>query len=286
MPMNYVVPVYSIAKPYTAIAALTSLNRDLPVGHYVAGLGPDLAALTCRDLLTHQSGLNDYAGWADYHSAVEARQAPWHEQEILERAEVARPGYFRYSNIGFLLLRRALETVHEATFFDVLQELVLTPLGLTAFPFSAPADWAHCDHPGIDDRLRAYHPGWVYTGTFAADPQEAARGLALVMQGALGQNMAHALRTSHLVDAPAAHPLSPAAGYGLGVMTSGDPVDVIGHGGQGPGFHLFAAAAVDGSRWHGEVQAAEGQDTDLIRRCLTAVRKGSPRRPSTSGSAR
>ncbi|RKW70856.1 serine hydrolase domain-containing protein [Galactobacter caseinivorans] len=270
--MSCTVPIYSIAKTFTAVAALRSLDLDLPVGDYVASLRPDLAALTCRDLLTHRSGVSDYAGWADYRAAVKARETPWPAQAILERAEVGSPGSFLYSNIGFLLLRQALEQHHTAQFFDVLQDLVLTPLGMAARAFATPEDWSHCNHPAIDDRLRTYHPGWVYPGTFAADPQEAARGLALVMQGALGEDVAQALRAGRLVGAPASHPMSPAAGYGLGVMTSGHPIDVLGHGGQGPGFTLFAATSADGARWHGEAQGAEGQDTDLIRRCLTAVR--------------
>lgn len=278
--MRHVVPVYSIAKSYTAIAALRSLDLDLPVGHFVAGLRADLAALTCRDLLTHRSGLNDYSGWADYRAAVEARAAPWPMHDVLERAEVGGPGSFRYSNIGFLLVLQALEQAHAAPFFEVLQELVFSPLSVVALPFATLADWDSCTHPSADQHVRAYDPGWVYSGTFAAEPREAARGLALVMQGALGEEIPLALRETHRVGVPAAHPMSPGAGYGLGVMTSGEPADVIGHGGQGPGFELFVATTADGTHWHGEVQAVEGESAgnDLIRRCLEAVRRESPRR--------
>lgn len=277
--MRHVVPVYSIAKSYTAIAALRSLDIDLPVGHFIADLRADLAALTCRELLTHRSGLNDYSGWADYRAAVEARVTPWPVQDILERAEVGSPGNFRYSNIGYLLVLQALEQTHAASFFDVLQERVFTPLNVAARPFATLADWDSCTHPAAVDHVRTYHPGWVYSGTFAADPQEAARGLALVMQGALGEAIPLVLRESHRVGVPAAHPMSPGAGYGLGVMTSGEPTDVIGHGGQGPGFDLFAATTAAGTRWYGEAQATEreGTEDDLIRRCLEAIRRKASR---------
>ncbi len=278
--MNVVVPVYSIAKPYTAIAVLRSLELDAVVGDHVAGLRDDLAALTFRALLTHRSGLDDYGGWPVYRDAVEARLPAWPEERILDRAEVGPPGTFRYSNVGYLLLRRALEEVHGSSFFGVLTDLVLGPLDVAAHPFASPADWQHCHHPGIDERLRAYDPGWVYTGTFAAEPDEAARGLALVMRGALGDEVARALRGTLAVDVPATHPMTP-AGYGFGVMTSGDPVRVIGHGGGGPGFTLFAATDVEGARWRGEVAASGSDDLELVRRCVTAVR---PARGEAAGN--
>lgn len=267
------VPVYSVAKSYTAIAALRSLDLDSAVGEHVAGLGGALAPLTLRALLTHRSGLDDYGAWPDYHEAVEARLDPWPAGDVLERAVVGTPGTFRYSNIGYLLVRRALEESHGASFFDVLAELALGPLGVAAQPFVAREDWDSCDHPAVDERLRAYHPGWVYPGTFVARPHDVARGLALVMRGHLGGELAATLRGSLPVDAPSSHPLSPGAGYGFGVMTSGHPVAVLGHGGGGPGFSLFVATHAAGSRWCGEVAGSESEDLDLVRRCVDAVRE-------------
>lgn len=269
--MNHTVPVYSIAKAYTAAAALLSFEPGDAVGTVVPGLPPALAPLAFRDLLAHRSGLDDYYGWTAYRSAVAARQDPWPERTVLERARVGEPGAFRYSNIGFLLVRLALEAAHDSDFFGVLDRLVLGPLGVAAQPFAARADWDRCDHPAIDDDLRRYHPGWVYTGTFAADPDEAARGLALVMQGRLGADVPRLMQETHLVGAPDSHPMAPDAGYGLGLMTRGTPPTVAGHGGQGPGFNLFAAVSADGSRWRGEAEAAEGEDLALIRRCVAAV---------------
>jgi len=270
--MNEVVPVYSVAKSYTAIAAIKSFNLDDPVGDHLAGLRADLGSLTFRSLLGHRSGLNDYAAWPDYRAAVEARLAPWPQEQILRRAEMGPSGRFRYSNIGFLLIRRALEQAHRGTFFDVLADLVFEPLGIEARPFAAMEDWRHCHHPAINDWLRAYDPGWVYSGTFAANPQQAARGLALALRGDSGAEVASALRTSFHVDVPPQHPLAPTAGYGLGVMTGGDgEARVVGHGGQGPGITLFAATNIWGTRWHAEV-GSETDGDEPIRRCLTALR--------------
>lgn len=270
--MSTVVPVYSIAKAYTAICVLRTFELDAGVGTAVAGLRPDLGMLSFGDLLSHRSGLDDYGSWSEYRAAVESRLEPWPAERILDEATIGEPGAFRYSNIGYLLLRLALEQRHGGSFHDVLTSLALDPLGIAAHRFAVRSDWEHCHHPAITDDLRAYHPGWVYTGTFAADPQEAARGLALVMQGRLGEDLAKAWRSTVLpVDAPPGHPLSPGAGYGYGVMTSGDPVRIVGHGGGGPGFSLFVAANAEGTRWRGEVAATAGEDSDLIDRCVRAV---------------
>lgn len=265
------IPVYSIAKPCTAAAALLTLDLEAPVGRYAPELPAHLAGLRLRELLAHRSGLDDYGPWPEYREAVRRREHPWPVRKVLERAVVGELGGFRYSNIGYLLVRLALETHHDATFFEVLDDLVLRPLGVVARPFAEPSDWDACDHPALDDTLRRYHPGWVYPGTFLAEPDDVARALAHIVRGDLGEHVAAQWRSSLPVDAPAGHPLSPQAGYGLGVMTHGEPVRVVAHGGGGPGFTLFAAASVDGARWHGEGVASEAEDLDLLRRCVAAV---------------
>lgn len=267
--MTPIVPVYSIAKTYTAIAVCMTFDLEGRIGQHVPALPPHLATLTVRDLLMHRSGINDYGGWVDYHASVGARADPWPVEDILARAHVGTPGHFHYSNIGYLLLRLALENVHSDTFYGVIDGLVLSPLGVEAFPFATREDWSVCTHPSISDELRNYHPGWVYTGTFAARVDDAARGIALIMRGQLGSTQAAAMRDTLPVNAPG-HPFDP-AGYGLGLMTSGIPPTVVGHGGGGPGFSLFAACSADGERWHGAVSDREDTGFSIIQECVDAV---------------
>lgn len=269
--MPAITPVYSVAKPYLAMAILQSFKTDQRIGSLVTNLSDPVANLTLKDILSHRSGLNDYYQWSDYRAAVDARETPWPTDEIVARAEVGEQGIFRYSNIGYLLLRLALEDHYRSSFFEILEKLIFRPLNIDAHPFAQPDDWNRCNHPSIDKHLRAYHPGWVYTGTFSAESTEAARGLALVMRGGLGADIALHLRETWPVPIPQPHPMAPNAGYGLGVMTIGNPVEVVGHGGQGPGFNLFAATNADGTRWHGEAQPTEGEDLELIQRCITRV---------------
>ncbi|MFD0556451.1 serine hydrolase domain-containing protein [Stackebrandtia endophytica] len=263
--------MYSIAKSYTAVAVLRSFDIDGQLGELVPDLPESLRSLTVRALLSHTSGLNDYFGWTDYRVAVEAREDAWEIDRVLAGAVVDHAGRFRYSNIGFALLRLALEHNDSADFFTIISRRVLQPLGVEAFPFASRGDWLACTHESIGEELRAYDPGWVFTGTFAAEPDEAARGIAAVMRGKLGDDIPRLMMQSVPVGAPAWHPLSPQAGYGLGVMSKGKPVTLVGHGGQGPGFNLFAAVSADGLRWSGRVAEGQGEDLDLIRSCVNDV---------------
>lgn len=268
-----VVPVYSIAKAYTAVAVLRSFDVGVQVGELVPALPESLRSVTVRALLNHTSGLNDYFGWADYRAAVEARDDAWEIDRVLAGAVVGPAGRFRYSNIGFAVLRLALEYNESANFFTAISRQVLRPLGVEAFPFASRGDWLACTHESIGEELRAYDPGWVFTGTFAAEPDEAARGIAAVMRGELGDDIPRLMMQPVPVNVPATHPLSPHAGYGLGVMSKGEPVTLVGHGGQGPGFNLFAAVSADGLRWRGRVAEGQGEDLDLIQSCVDDVER-------------
>ncbi|WP_114854563.1 serine hydrolase [Brachybacterium sp. YJGR34] len=268
-----VVPVYSIAKAYTAVAVLRSFDVEGQIGELVPDLPEALRSVAVRALLNHTSGLNDYFGWADYRAAVDAHEDAWEIDRVLDGAVVDRAGRFRYSNIGFALLRLALEREESADFFTAISRRVLEPLGVEAFPFASRGDWIACTHQSIGDDLRAYDPGWVFTGTFAVEPDEAARGIAAVMRGELGDDIPRLMMQSVAVGAPDAHPLSPSAGYGLGVMTKGQPVTVLGHGGQGPGFNLFAAVSAGRRRWSGRVAEGQGEELALIQACVDDVER-------------
>lgn len=251
------VPLYSITKPYLAAAALLSFEPEAPLGSLITGLPAALEPLVLRDVLAHRSGLDDYAAWPEYRAAVEAREGAWPARRVLERLAVSPPSdlhapeAFSYSNAGYLLVRMALEAHHGAGLSEVLTRLVLTPLDLDLGLFLDASDWAAVTDPGVGERLRAYDPGWVYHGSLIGDPQEAARGIALILGGALADRLPRLMLEALPVDAPG-HPLQPAR-YGLGLMVGGTPT-VAGHGGGGPGFELFAASTPGGERWAGRAR--------------------------------
>lgn len=268
------VPVYSIAKLFTAVAVLVDpvIGVDDSIGSH-ADVPEALAHLRVGDLLRHRSGLGDYFGWADYRAQVAARAPAWPDDLVLERAAAQpldSPGGFRYSNIGYLMLRHALEQRTGQSLLEVLVDRVLGPLGVSsARPFERVGDWAGVRASRVPD-VTAYDPRWVYPGTFVADPDEVAAGLAALVGGALGAAVPDLLRRSTLALAAPGHPFRE-PGYGYGVMSDGVPPTVLGHGGGGPGFTLFALARADGSAAHVEVVADEVDDRPLVAACLQAL---------------
>lgn len=272
--MSGLVPVYSIAKLFTAVAVLADpvIGLDDAIGTHARVPDP-LGHLRVGDLLRHRSGLGDYFGWTDYREAVAARRPAWPDDLVLERAaahELSAPGGFAYSNIGYLMLRHALEQRHGVGLTELLVDRVLGPLGVTtARTFDRTDDWAGVRASAAVD-VTAYDPRWVYPGTFVADPDEIAAALEALIGGALGAAIPDVLQGSSLqLEAPG-HPFA-APGYGYGVMTDGMPPTVLGHGGGGPGFTLFVLTRADGSAAHIEVVADEVDERPLVTACLQSL---------------
>ncbi len=144
----------SLSKMYTA-AALLSCVRDgllavedrvvdvLPAARRPRTLDP---AVTVHHLLTHTSGMGDYAEEdeevpghvADYGSLWESR--PMYRMErpddylplATDLPPVAAPGAgFHYCNGGYVLLGAVLEEVTDVPFADAVDERVFQPAGMT-----------------------------------------------------------------------------------------------------------------------------------------------------------
>ena len=221
-------PVYSISKPFLAQAVLQlGFPLDASIGDYVPGLNQIYASRTIGALLNHTSGLDDYSQLPEYQVAVDARQPAWSRSELLERAlslPHANQG-FRYSNIGYLLLRMAVEQATGLSYFGALQQLVFDPLQITGHQ-----EWEEAtEHvPGND-------PKWVYSGTFLEGEGNVAESLALLVewrQATIGLEQG-------LVAVPYANSGFDDPGYSFGLMNDGNPVRLAGHGGGGPGWGLM-----------------------------------------------
>lgn len=112
---------------------------------------------------------------SDYAAAVAACETPWPAEDLLDRVELNERGVFRYSNVGYYLIRRALEDAYGGTYFEVIARVVLNPLGIEAFSFAIRTDWRPRVSTVVPD-VAAYDPGWVYAGTFAATIESTAQG--------------------------------------------------------------------------------------------------------------
>lgn len=227
------VPWWSLSKTLLAAAALQLAEA----GRLDLDARPRGRAFTLRQLLRHRSGLADYGDLPEYHAAVARGDAPWSDDDLFARLGPPSfaPGQgWRYSNPGYLLVRRAVEAAHGGDLGAVLEVRVLGPLGL-----SARVATERGAVPGLPD----YDPGWVYPGLVVGPAAEAALALRGILTGDLLKPAALAeMRRWHAIGG--ALPGRPwlTCGYGLGLMmgtmkASGvrAPLYVEGHGASGPG---------------------------------------------------
>jgi CubicO group peptidase (beta-lactamase class C family) len=233
---TFLAPWWSFTKTVLAVASLVLVRNNL------LSLDEPLPGrpFTLRQLLRHQAGLTDYGELHSYHTAVEHGDDPWSDEEMLVRADADRLRYppgegWRYSNIGYLYVRRLIEDITAVPLHQALQRLVLGPLGIdrTRLARSKP------DLVGVRiGDTTDYDPRWVYHGLLVGPLHDAALLLDRIMtSGLLSANLMEALCKQHPLGGPMpGRPwLSP--GYGLGVMTGvveGGAL-VTGHTGSGPG---------------------------------------------------
>ena len=130
----------SCTKMFTAATVARLVERgelalDDPIGaHLPAGtVVPAAEEVTIRELLTHTSGFGDHHVAAFYEAdrasldtieAVLALGKPW--------AQEAPRGRFHYSNLGYNLLARIVETTTGESFDRVVTREVFGPAGMTA----------------------------------------------------------------------------------------------------------------------------------------------------------
>jgi D-alanyl-D-alanine carboxypeptidase len=263
-------PIYSITKTFIAAAILRliaagDLALDMPVRAVLPGIPPAIGPdITLRRLLNHTAGLPDYGGLPAYHDDLRRDLAtPWSDERFLavidERGMAFPPGAgWAYSNIGYLLLRRVLETTG-MTFAQALDRLVIAPAGLRETTVLATLDDMRAITPGYSTQLGSdaasdtpedvrprYHPGWVSHGLVASTAADTARFLDALLAGDLvPQPLLGEMLTP--IRVPGEHPPLVAPSYGLGVMLDpGWPAGtLVGHGGGGPGYATAAFRSPD-----------------------------------------
>ena len=124
----------STTKMFTA-TALVSLSEkgaiDLhkPIGTYVKGLDPKIAAVTAHQFLSHTSGFIDEApmfGNSD-ESALAKEVRSWTDTRFF-----TEPGrIYSYSNPGFWMAGFLIETLSGKSYADQMDASVFKPLGMT-----------------------------------------------------------------------------------------------------------------------------------------------------------
>ncbi len=235
----------SITKVMTAVLVMQCrddglLDLDDPIKRFVPETG--YASATVRQLLAHVSGMQSEP------------VGPWWERspgvpvdDLLAANDgsgaVFGPGeHFHYSNLGYALLGEAVARLRGASWFSLVQERVLGPLGMTRTSYLPEAPYA----PG----LSVHHLEGTLTeeplhdtGSMAAAGQlwgtldDLARFASFLAGGDPGVLAERTL-------AEMRQPVPPALDYGLGIRLLPYAEGVlVGHTGSMPGFQ--AAAFVD-----------------------------------------
>ena len=137
--VNHVFQFASITKQFTAAAVLTLVDDgrvalDAPITRYLPDAPVRGQAITVRQLLSHTSGLPDYAE-EPRHQALRFLDPPPDSLLALVRDT---PLYFapgeamRYSNTGFVLLGQLIEKISGRPYAAYVEERVLRPAGAVA----------------------------------------------------------------------------------------------------------------------------------------------------------
>lgn len=124
----------STTKMFTATALVSlaeegKIKLDEPIGRFVKGLDPKIAAVTAQQLLTHTSGFLDEApmfGSQD-ESALAKEVRSWKEDRFF-----TTPGdVYSYSNPGYWLAGFLVEDIGGKPYADAMNERIFAPLGMT-----------------------------------------------------------------------------------------------------------------------------------------------------------
>lgn len=144
--------VGSTVKTFTAAAIFKlkeegKLQLDDTAAKYLSAAAiKDIAnadKATIRQLLNHSSGIFNYIRSAQFQTAsLNDLIKEWQPEELLDYAR-GKKAYFKpgedvqYSNTGYIFLGMIIEKVTGKPFWEVFQQKIFTPLGLTATSFAA-----------------------------------------------------------------------------------------------------------------------------------------------------
>jgi CubicO group peptidase (beta-lactamase class C family) len=247
----------SIVKLYVATQCLLAVQQGrLSLDRPLSGDWPDLhlpgpwaERITLRHLLTHTGGFegdvfDDMGRGTDALAlfAARCRNLP----AAFEPGDV-----YSYSNVGFVMLGRLLELVHQTDWDTSLQQTILLPCGLvdTGTPFArsvrdGPLAAGHAGSAGawqVVDNLRLLRTSGPSGATATATVDDLARFGLIHLQACRGQGtlldpVHEAMMCRRTVQVPAPNGWT---AFGLGVMHFDEDGDILGHNGAVDGVWTF-----------------------------------------------
>jgi D-alanyl-D-alanine carboxypeptidase len=143
------VRVGSVTKTFVAtvvlqLAAEGRLGLDDTVERRLPGLVPGGAVITIRQLLSHTSGLPDYADDAFVRGLFDDPRRIWAPRELISRATTHPPLFapgagFAYSSTGYIALGLIVEAATGRPLADEVRRRIIVPLHLRATSLDAGA---------------------------------------------------------------------------------------------------------------------------------------------------
>lgn len=260
--------VASISKTITAIVTLQLVEAELlslddPVGPLIAdhlGLAtydPDVARITVRQLLSHTAGFPQHEGTFFGNGATSCVDAA--TQGL--RTGVGSGGSFRYSNMSYCVLGVLIEAVTGKTYERVVNERLLTPLGISGMRITSTYDLGPDEVSHHPTPNRNFMETLAAAGAWNATPTD----LVTIVNSidpttpgwkALSPPAMHSMRYRILND------LAP-SGYGLGVINY--PGDAWGHTGTIQNAHSMVLVQPDGVTWAITVSGNTPSDSGNLR---------------------
>ncbi len=248
----------STTKMLTAAAVATlvaegKLDFQDPVGKYIKGFDPAIAALTVNQILSHTAGLKDEAIMNGRHdeAALGEEIRAWKSDWLFTKPGVI----FSYANPGYWLAGYLAETVSGKPYADVMQDRVFGPVGMassTLRPLMAMTRPLSQGHDLASGHAAVLRPApdnaanWPAGSVFSNLHDLSRFTIAMMNDGKLDGKQALSPKVVTALTTP--HAKAPGwetpYGYGLNVQQTGE-VRVWTHGGSRAGYGSFIAMLPD-----------------------------------------
>ena len=232
---------------------------------------PNSSALTLRMLLTHTGGLPQFLDVGEFQrsfiwDAWMGRDTGYSPGTMLSfiagQPPLSAPGAeFHYSDLGYTLLGLVVERVTGRSYYDVLRDEVLAPLGLDSIR-PATSTWipglavgyvassplnrlARMTGRNMENGVLRFNPAIEFTGGGLANTP---LGLAAFYQGLMEGRLLDAAHTSEMLERAVPSPeLGRGTHYGFGLVIVDRPGfgRYVGHSGWYPGYLSNAAWFAD-----------------------------------------
>lgn len=251
-------PIGSVSKSFTATVAMIlvadgDVDLDAPLGEHVAELDEPTGQLTLRQVLSHTGGLASGPGSAEV-ANVSLRH--YVSEHCRRQRLVLPPGTgFSYSNMGYLIVGRLIETITGMSWREAMESILLRPLGIDPAFIGTSTGRAVATGHSVNTavgRTRPVRQSQAPVEAPAGALAVSAVDLARLAQLHVGQGRPELLTASDAARmrqaVPTANPFGLADGWGLGLAVfRAGATDWVGHDGN-----------ADGTSCHLRISPADG----------------------------